>query len=323
MLSIKPVITKLVWQLPPTLRDNLRNIYRGSIFRKQYPENQLFIQIVDGTTFHGGLTDRLKGIISSYLYCKIKNITFKIDHTSPFNLSSFLIPNNYNWTLSSKNKISKNVFECKLLYLIGDPTIQRLISLKTKSQIHCFSNRDIINELNNHYGSAFTWGCLFKELFKPSEYLQKEILKYKKITGENYYSAIFRFQNLLGDFIEYDDVKELDEINKGILINKCKQSIIELKRKLGNTRILITSDSKLFLNEISRIKELIVFPEDNVHMDNTSGQPLKIYQKSFTDFILISESLGVYSIGTPIMYKTEFPLYAAKINNIPFERIEI
>jgi len=323
MLSIKQVITKLVWQLPPSIRDNLRNIYRGSIFRKKHPENHFFIQVIDGSTFHGGLTDRLKGIISSYLYCKIKNITFKINHISPFNLSSFLIPNSYNWTLPSKDVLSENIFESKLLYLIGDPSIHRLISLKTKKQIHCFSNRDIINELNIHYGTTYTWGSLFKELFKPSEYLQKELSKYKKIAGENYYSAIFRFQNLLGDFIEYDDVKELDEINKSLLINKCKQSIIELKNKLGNTRILITSDSKLFLNEISSIEELITFPEDNVHMDNTSGQSLKIYQKSFIDFILISESLGVYSIGTPIMYKTEFPLYAAKINNIPFERVEI
>jgi hypothetical protein len=38
---------------------------------------------------------------------------------------------------------------------------------------------------------------------------------------------------------------------------------------------------------------------------------------------MLSESTHVYYIGTSEMYPSEFPMYAARINDVPFERILI
>lgn len=38
---------------------------------------------------------------------------------------------------------------------------------------------------------------------------------------------------------------------------------------------------------------------------------------------MISHAIHVYSIGTEKMYPSQFPQYAALINNVPFTRIRI
>lgn len=53
--------------------------------------------------------------------------------------------------------------------------------------------------------------------------------------------------------------------------------------------------------------------------DNTN----EAYLKSFLDFYLLSEAQKIYRIGTSYMYPSEFPIYAAKIHEIPFASITI
>jgi len=60
-----------------------------------------------------------------------------------------------------------------------------------------------------------------------------------------------------------------------------------------------------------------------VHMDCIDTESDEVYMKSFVDFLMLSKAAKIYSIGTSQMYPTEFPLYAARVNNIPFERILI
>lgn len=56
-------------------------------------------------------------------------------------------------------------------------------------------------------------------------------------------------------------------------------------------------------------------------MDTTENDQKHVQLKSFLDFFMISESKAVYSVVINEMYKSEFPEYAAKINNIPFKRL--
>ena len=322
-MTFKGTIIKIIWSLPPSLRDFLRNFKRSHLGNKRKPPNQQFIQIIDGSSFHGGLTDRFKGIISSYLFCKINGIEFKILHTSPFELSLFLDTNQCNWQLNANNQYTLNIFENKLIYLIGDPSIKRLTKLKSNKQIHCYSNRDITDKLNMFYNTDYTWGNLFLELFSPNQNLREEIDNCQIILGANYNSAVYRFQNLLGDFKEYNDVFELSNNLKIQLIQECKKSVIDLKNKIGPENLLVTSDSKTFLETLHGIDGIIAFPRNVVHIDNSDGCSKATYQKSFLDFFLLSESKAIYSIGTPFMYNSDFPRYASKIHGIPFKRIEI
>lgn len=321
-MSLK-FLTNIVWKLPPPMRDRIRSVKRFNFLSKKHPGKQLFIFFADGSSFHGGLTDRFKGIVSSFLYCLINEIEFRIYHDFPFELSDYLETGSYNWKLKEDEVISYNIWESKYLYLIGDPGTQRFNNLRTKKQIHCFANRDVTTNMQKDIDICHDWGELFKMLFKPNKELKTAIQNCKSQINSKYISVVFRFQNLLGDFTEYEDVQELFLKDKEALIKKCLTALLNLQKYEASLPILVTSDSKYFLDNLKDLPNIIAFPSEVVHIDNTANASYEVYQKSFLDLYLLADSEKIYSIGTTAMYKTEFPLYASKINNIPFERIQI
>ena len=64
-----------------------------------------------------------------------------------------------------------------------------------------------------------------------------------------------------------------------------------------------------------------VFPERTVHIDCVDEENKELYSKPFIDFLLLSKAEKVYNIVAGDMYPSDFPLYASKINDIPFERV--
>jgi len=321
MFLLKRISTFVLDCLPAAWRDYLFSIKRFGTKQRIFPQQETIIFFTEKGKWHGGLCDRFKGIISLFHFCLCNEIVFKINHTFPFDLSDFLLPNEYNWLIGSE-EISFHRQEAQLLNIIGDASIDRLVNLKSKKQIHAFANRDVVSILNAKYDTNFTWGEIFKKLFRPCHELQEDIDRHIKIIGTKYVCAVLRFQNLLGDFEEYG-FKPLHSYNeKKSLIKKCKQAIIELQQK-ENCKILTTSDSQTFLRELNDIKNVYAFPSKIVHIDSVEGEKKNVYMKSFLDFYLLSESEKIFSIGSDIMYDSDFPRYAAKVNNIPFERILI
>lgn len=306
-------------------RDNLigfekRFNFKTRVFRERKKQAAVFF--VDGTEFHGGLVDRFKGIVSIYHYCLCKDIPFKLYYKYPFELKNYLIPNKYDWTISS-SEISYHVCEAKYMSLVADSSTTRLEKLNTKKQIHFYGNRDVVEELNTLYHTNYTWGELFKQLFKLKEETQIALNSYKEKIGGQYSCAQLRFQNLLGDFSEIGST-ELSEEEKNDLISVCKHAILNLQKSLDNKKLLVAADSGVFLKNLIGISDVYVFPEKIAHIDNdVFDEKSDAYLKPFIDFYLLANGTKIYSIGTSKMYKSEFPLYAAKINNIPFERIEI
>lgn len=317
--TIRKVIDNL---LPLNLRDCLFGFKRFQAKNRLYPQPAI-IFFTEKNKYHGGFADRMKGIVTLFHYCLIKNISFKINYTFPFELSEFLLPNEYNWQID-KNKISFNRKEAKLFLFAGSKNYGRygdLLNLKINKQIHAFCNFDYLELLNFDFKTSYTWGELYKKLFKPTEELQNAIDKHLKIIGGKYICAVFRFQNLFGDFAEYD-YKSLKESEKTILTEKCKNAVIQLQQS-EKQKILAASDSETFLKALENSPNIFSFPAKVVHIDSIENEANSVYMKSFLDFYLISESQKIYSIGTKEMYKSEFPMYAAKVNNIPFERILI
>lgn len=72
------------------------------------PPARCYVYVADGRTAHGGLSDRLKGLISIYEYCKDRNIPLRINFYSPFNLDLFLVPNKYDWRLKGGEFVRNN-----------------------------------------------------------------------------------------------------------------------------------------------------------------------------------------------------------------------
>ncbi len=58
------------------------------------------VSMVDGLILHGGLTDRLRGIIFVYRWCKRAHVRYKIYFIAPFRLEEFLVPNKTDWLLA-------------------------------------------------------------------------------------------------------------------------------------------------------------------------------------------------------------------------------
>lgn len=281
---------------------------------------QIVIAVFDGRRRAMGLTDRLKGIISLYAYCKAENKIFKCDFSHPFDLASFLVQNKYNWTLKPHER-SQSIFHSRILILHGE-TAQRLLSIKTKKQVHVYINRDYLVDINNKYNQSFVWGELFNELFKPSLALDEKIKFYLNTIGSTSFIACqLRFMSLLGDFKEYEQLP-LPEKDQVELINRCTEVILKLKKQ-SSKPILVVSDSIKFVNHMSKFDGINVFPEKIIHIDCTDEKDTKLYMKPFVDFLLLSKAEKVYNIVGSKMYPSDFPLYASKINNVPFERIVI
>ena len=91
--------------------------------------------MVDGKIRHGGLADRLYGILCTYSYCKSCGIDFKLYFVSPFNLSLLLQPNSYDWRTFEK---SDSFWGTSVLVKSGEEyTFKRF---KLRKQTHLYSN---------------------------------------------------------------------------------------------------------------------------------------------------------------------------------------
>lgn len=296
-------------------------------------DRPLYVAIIDGTAMHGGMCDRFKGIITLYAYCKYNNLPFRIKYTYPFNLEDYLLPAEYDWRLRD-NEYTDNPKYCRVLYMRKEYLARRLLTLKTTKQIHFYSNRDCLDYINMAYstgydnGTNFKWGELFRELFKPNQDLKRRIDQIRKELGDSYSAAVFRFQNLLGDFKEYSFKSINNQEDTKELIEKCVNSVKKIKTELDQEKLLVTSDSITFLKIVSQFEGVYVIPGTLVHMDGNKEHVKKELQyethiKSFLDFYILSSAKKIYRIGTSYMYPSEFPVYAAKIHDVPFESVII
>jgi hypothetical protein len=171
--------------------------------------------------------------------------------------------------------------------------------------------------INERYGVNYDMGTLFHELFKPSALLSSSIEKVCENLGDNYLSISFRFVNLLGDF--EDSLRlEASEEEKAQTIEKCKSCVKKMASKLDEgQKLLVTADSRTFLNEIQNIDRVCVIPGAIGHAGYRDDK--NIHLKTFLDFYMISCAKKVYLGVAGKMYKSGFAKMAAYSNNRPFE----
>lgn len=146
-----------------------------------YPKTVVYM--ADGKILCGGLTDRLRAIVSVYKLCKELNMPFKINFTSSFNLNEYLLPNSYNWYISPDEICynRKQARLCVVWYYANRPYDAEHYTFWAKrffkeayKQIHIYTN---ILPTEKEYSD------LFAELFKPSLELKELIDYHVKILG--------------------------------------------------------------------------------------------------------------------------------------------
>ena len=283
----------------------------------------------NGFIWHGGLADRLKGIVSIYEWCKKNNKVFRINFSHPFYLKDYLVPNKYDW-LIDENSISYSYKCAEPRICLMEPrtcnqkeVLDNQYELLTKwcdenlciksKQIHVYTNMDRL---------LYKFSQLFNELFKPSERLQSEIEKNLDSLGSKYISISFRFTTIMGDFTDCAG-EEYTEEDKILLLKSCVQAVKDIRKSAPvHDKVLITADSERFLDYVKEnLDNIYVIPGKVGHIDYNNNDDVNL--KTFLDFMLISKAEKVYLVKNKDMYESAFAKTAAKVNNKDFEVINI
>ena len=277
------------------------------------------ICMFDGRMGHGGLADRLHGMVSMFCYAKKHGMDFRIHYVYPFSLSNFLLPNEYQWEIeeddiSYDRSVSKPVWVAFSNNLFEPAFCRRYLrrQLKGYRQYHVYPSLKIAGKEFSH---------LYNELFKPSPLLQKELEQTLCNIGGKYITMSFRFVELLGDFKDCLHVT-YTEAEREKLIEKCVAAIETVsKQAVLHRTIVVTSDSVTFLNRVKGLPGIYVIPGSVGHIDYQSN--LEVHLKTFLDFYMIANAEEVYMMRTKEMYRSGFAKCAAMVYCKPFKEYVI
>lgn len=304
------------------IRLHLRPHYEGN--DKHYEPNNVpyIININNGFVEGGGLADRLRGIVSTYMLSKKYGRDYKLLFTSPFDLSLFLVPNRVNWKITPEEV----AFNSQSKIIVLDTT--------SSSEEHAHRQKEWLtselkgtdNQQVHVYTNAFfcyneDYSTCFHELFRPSDRLQTSIARKLAILGPNYLSVSLRFLNLFNDFNETHGLspETYTEEFKDKVRTRCLNKIKELHNQHPGVKILVNSDSKTFLKAANQLDYTYVIPGTVTHIDAEKGGTYEAFEKTFLDFFMIANASHIYLLHTPPMHQSGYPYAASFVNHRPFE----
>lgn len=274
----------------------------------------MIVCLCDGRMFHGGPTDRLRGILTTYREAKRSGIPFYISWRSPFNLEDYYIPAGFDWRIDP-DKLIYDKRDSFPLIIEDEPNLYAKWRIKrgvkiNVSQLHVYSNAD------NARGE---YSELFREVFRPSEALQKEVDIHLEKLGPRFHAFTFRFLQLLGDFKDWYQVT-LPEEERIRLMDKVVDEFHKLISKIPEGyKILVTSDSSRFLQRIKNEDERIyIVPGEVKNIDLLKGEHQGAWMKTFVDQQLLMHAEKVVLMRTGDMFKSGFPRFAAEVGGAQF-----
>lgn len=275
----------------------------------------------NGVLPHGGLVDRLKGMLSFYDIAKTLDYDFFIQFDAPFNLDVFLEPNQVPWKMDRRD-LRYHPIKTKILYTVNDFDCNPLKIIQDSSA-HSFiiyANIDYSNTLHPEWTlkeKENNWRNNFNTLFKKSVWLNSKL---NAIENEKYIACHTRFTTLMGDFKD----------STALVLNAKEQEVltVQLQQKMKcileetNYKCYAFSDSMRFLDTIKDNASVYLVEGQPFHMDNFGDNTtMEAHLKTLLDFFMISKSEAVYFIKCGKMYHSSFSKYAAIIGNIPFKTI--
>ena len=158
-------------------------------YREELPDNRwakdAYMFMVDGRIPHGGMFDRLKGLITVYAIAKSRSIPFRIHFTYPFRLEKYLEPNKYNWVIDDGDMIY-HYPESRPVIAYGEINNPKRLMKNRPGQVHFYYGYNSLEAVNNYFHTHYDWGELYRELFRPTSYLRQYIDQYLHEVGADY-----------------------------------------------------------------------------------------------------------------------------------------
>lgn len=318
-MIIRPKLVRLLdslWREPSMIwKYYLESKNKGVVSVKP-----IYVFMVDGKVGHGGMFDRLKGIVSIFAIAKSLDKDFRIHFTYPFMLEKYLEPCQYDWCLQ-EGELLFQFPKSRPIFAYGECYYPIRIMRNRHRQTHFYYGYDSLDKINEHFGTNYEWGKLYHELFQPTVYLQQFIDHYKQEIGADYIAIHTRFLNLLGDKTETAINPELPIDKRQSYMQRIVEEILRVANK-NDKRIMIASDSMTFIEFVKgKIPNIYVVPGRVKHVDTAGKTDDGENIKMFLDYYLIGNAKKVYNIVGPGMWPSAFPEYAAKIGQTQFERI--
>lgn len=323
LIDHTPAAVKRTYIAPLILAKIREYQYRHKYYtdkKRKHPARKQVVFMVDGRFNHGGLSDRLWGLISTYLVCKESGVEFKANWVWPFNLTTFLLPASYDWTIRP-DELSYNRDEATPVFVNNNHNVKnqwrllRRVLKHDRRQVHVYSPAHIDRD---------NFGKHFAELFKPAPVLENAIGQQMDEIGGEFVSITFRFQQLLGDFKE-GNYPTLPADKQAELLKKSIEAVEEVRRRNPEVKkILVTSDSRRMLEQAARLPYVHIIPGKLVHMSYTDTNESDMnHLKAFLDFFMIGNAKKVYFAQCPGIYGSTFAHTASRLHKAPYEVIEI
>ncbi len=301
------------------VRRHLRKHYTPDAPRKAGRKG-LVVAMANGFCHHGGLCDRLRTYTALYRYCMDHGLPFAIYHRFPFRLEDYLKPVEYDWR-TDDNEISFNSEETDILYTdtSGD-TGERELRFRDKVYDKFLRNN---HRQQHHFYSSFVdggeeFGPTFRRLFQPTDPIRHLIDRETVAIGAPYVAVATRFLDLLGDFREPKEYLRLEPRERDRLIDRCIAKIAEIHHRWPGYKILVTSDSSLFLAAASALPYVHVIEGVIAHVDTAQSED---HTKTFLDFFMLGKAEKVYQLKFDRMYSGYFSRSAAMAGDRPFELV--
>ncbi len=284
------------------------------------------IVMLNNKIMHGGLVDRLKGIISGAMIAEELKIDFKVlVDENTFNLFQFLNAVEQK-VVASKDEVSFNYFFSRPVLLYNLLRISKeniLTRFRSKKQFHLYINMDVTNRFFPHLTEEqklAKWRDTFSKLFKFDNYFhtywQKQI-NTTKVCGIH-----LRFVSLLGDFDEVVN-HELDENAKANLVKKCLAGVTEIMKENNSEKFIVVADSAYFLDCLKThlsgtdLVDKLFIPTGVIgHIDIVKYEA--VLQKTILDFYLLSRCEEVFQVKAAGMHNSQYCRYAAILGNAPY-----
>lgn len=289
--------------------------YYTSGAMKAINDEKMIIYMADGRMKHGGISDRICGMVSAYNYCKKHGLRFKIYFVSPYNLFDFLECSAFDWRISD-DEISYNTHDSEPIYLSVYSGDYNLVEAYFNNRIGRIRKKQVHVYTNARYFHKHEFSGLFNELFKPSLILQNALEHTKEMIPKPYISLTFRFQQLLGDFKEDGFTILKTEEERQTLMDKCLKCIRTLYNQT-KSKVLVTSDSVTFLDYAGQLDYVYTIPGGMRHQDYGKDMAVdkSIDLKSFVDFFMIAEAETIYLYANVPLRASGFPVTASLIHN--------